>query len=272
MKNSMPSGRTRDCPAEPGPGPAERVADAVTAGELRTQLDRILASACFAKAWRGCHLLRYLVGAIAQPPLRLINEYAIGIDVFRRDPATYSTGEDPIVRVQLGRLRQRLDAYYRGAGQADPLRISLPLGSYVPRIERHAPPSPPSPFALRVDFPMAGATGQHALGWFIAGLHDELRHRLHHQLGARFAGSALPGTRADGPPQPAASHVLECCVRTDGIVVRSSLRLVDLACGSIVWSRQVDQGMAPSIPCQDALAALCCAAVGELAGVRPADA
>lgn len=253
MSNLMPSGRA--------PGAAGRLADTVTAGELRTQLERILASTCFAKAWRGCHLLRYLVGAVAQPPLRLITEYAIGIDVFRRDPATYSTGEDPIVRVQLGRLRRRLDAYYRGAGQADPLRISLPLGSYVPRIERHAPAAP---FALRVTFPAAAGATRDELGWFIAGLHDELRHRLHHQLGTRFAGSVAPGAREDAAPQPAASHVLECGVRTDGVVVRSSLRLVDLAHGSIVWSRQVDHGMALSIPLQDALAGMCCAAVGEL--------
>lgn len=201
-------------------------------------------------------MLRYLVGAVGQPSLRLINEYAIGIDVFRRDPATYSTGEDPIVRVQLGRLRHRLEDYYRTDGSADPVRITLPMGSYTPRIERNAATQA---LVLRLACHAARGALDGTLEWFVEGLQDELRHRLHQEIGAAFVE---PGQTASSRT---ASHVLECSVRSDGIAVRNSLRLIDTAQGRILWSRQVDHGMDLSIACQEYLATLCCAAVRALA-------
>ena len=201
-------------------------------------------------------MLRYLVGALAQPSLRLVNEYAIGIDVFRRDPATYSTGEDPIVRVQLGRLRHRLEDYYRTEGRADPVRISLPMGSYTPRIERHA--VTPA-LVLRLACHAAKGALDRTLEWFVDGLQDELRHRLHQEIGAAFAEPGQTGSSCT------ATHVLECNVRTDGAVVRNSLWLIDAAQGRILWSRQVDHGMDLSIADQERLATLCCAAVRALA-------
>lgn len=39
---------------------------------------------------------------------------------------------DPIVRVEAGRLRGPLGAYYEAQGGADPILILLPKGHYVP--------------------------------------------------------------------------------------------------------------------------------------------
>lgn len=41
---------------------------------------------------------------------------------------------DPIVRVEAGRLRDRLNSYYEAEGEADPVLISLPKGGYVPEL------------------------------------------------------------------------------------------------------------------------------------------
>ena len=43
---------------------------------------------------------------------------------------------DPIVRVKATRLRRTIDRYYAGAGSDDPIRISLPRGSYAPTFSR----------------------------------------------------------------------------------------------------------------------------------------
>lgn len=56
--------------------------------------------------------------------------------MFDRDPATYSTGEDPILRVHIGRLRDKLRAYYAGLGRADALVIAIPMGSHMPVTRR----------------------------------------------------------------------------------------------------------------------------------------
>ena len=235
----------------------------MTPAELLAQLDRILASASFVSARRASHLLRYLVTAAVNPPPSLLNEYAIGIDVFRRDPATYSTGSDPIVRVLLGRLRTRLDGYYRDEGRQDPIRISLPLRTYLPRIERH---STGAALTLRLAFAPLDCAREAPACRFAAGLQDELRHRLHQQLGASFLGVAQPAPGPDAAPAAGTSHVLECSIRTDRMTTRTNLRLLAVGVGSMVWSQQVDLGMDLSIACQERLATLCCRAVGEFSG------
>jgi hypothetical protein len=63
-----------------------------------------------------------------------INEQQIGIGVFGRAPA-YSPGEDSIVRSQARLLRQRLEEYFRTTGKFEPVRITIPKGSYVPLFE-----------------------------------------------------------------------------------------------------------------------------------------
>lgn len=63
-----------------------------------------------------------------------INEHAIGVQVFGRAEA-YNPGEDSIVRSQARFLRQRLEEYFRAEGAHEPLRITIPKGSYIPVFE-----------------------------------------------------------------------------------------------------------------------------------------
>ena len=233
--------------------------DAVTSAELFAQLDRILESSSFVSARRASHLLRYLVTAAVTCPLKLLSEYVIGIDVFRRDPATYSTVSDPIVRVQLGRLRTRLDGYYRDEGRQDPIRIRLPLRTYLPRIE---PYSTGATLTLRLAFAPLDCANEAPALRFAAGLQDELRHRLHQQLGACFLGVAPP-PGLNAATAAGASHVLECSIRSDRSKTRTNLRLLATGEGRTLWSQQVDLGMDFSIACQERLATLCCRAVEE---------
>jgi hypothetical protein len=65
----------------------------------------------------------------------------LGIDVFGRDP-NYDTTSDPIVRVTAAEIRKRIAQFYQ-ENAADPLKISLPAGSYIPHFEW--PSSTPEP-------------------------------------------------------------------------------------------------------------------------------
>lgn len=97
---------------------------------IEGQIETIFASSDFSAAPKMRALLRYLVDATLAGDSQRLKGYAIGVDVFERgagfDPAT-----DPIVRVQAGRLRKLLEAYYRSAGQSDPIFFKIPKGSYT---------------------------------------------------------------------------------------------------------------------------------------------
>lgn len=60
-----------------------------------------------------------------------IKAYSIAVDVFGR-PQSFDPQTDPIVRVQARRLRATLEEYYAGEGADSPVRITLPVGRYVP--------------------------------------------------------------------------------------------------------------------------------------------
>jgi hypothetical protein len=60
-----------------------------------------------------------------------ITEHQIGVQVFDRPP-DYRTLEDNIVRNYARQLRKRLAEHFADQGNAEPLRIEIPLGGYVP--------------------------------------------------------------------------------------------------------------------------------------------
>src|SRR5436305_1432376 len=53
----------------------------------------------------------------------------IGIEAFGK-PESYDPKQDSIVRLQIGRLRQKLAVYYQGEGAADPVLVGLPKGAF----------------------------------------------------------------------------------------------------------------------------------------------
>lgn len=100
--------------------------------EVRTQLERVLATEAFVNAGRLSRLLRYLVDRTLTGEGDQLKEYVLGVEVFDR-PGAYDPRLDSIVRVEMRRLRSKLEEYYHGPGATDPLVISIPRGSYVPR-------------------------------------------------------------------------------------------------------------------------------------------
>lgn len=95
------------------------------------ELDRILAGRHFKSADRCKQFLRYVVLNKLDGHSEFLKERTIGTEVFQR-PAGYATGEDPVVRVQAGEVRRRLEQHYQEMPQPLRLRIELPVGSYSP--------------------------------------------------------------------------------------------------------------------------------------------
>lgn len=96
-----------------------------------SQLKRILGSQTFAKSPRLKHLLHYVVLQWSTGNSNKLDGYSLALDIFKR-PASFESGLDPIVRVEMGRLRILLAKYYAVEGCYDNLRIDIPKGSYVP--------------------------------------------------------------------------------------------------------------------------------------------
>src|SRR5579863_9439109 len=110
---------------------------------VRAQLDRIQASAAFADAERASKFLRFIVNRALDGRTGEIKESVIAVEALGRNPS-FDSKSDSIVRVEAGRLRDRLNSYYAGEGRSDPVLISLPKGGYVPEFaERQAPDEPP---------------------------------------------------------------------------------------------------------------------------------
>jgi eukaryotic-like serine/threonine-protein kinase len=108
---------------------------------VRSQLQRILRSAAFSDAERGSRFLRFVVEAALDGRANEIKESVIGVEVLARS-TSFDPKTDPIVRVEAGRLRARLSAYYESEGKGDSLLISLPKGRYVPDFAMRQTPKP----------------------------------------------------------------------------------------------------------------------------------
>jgi tetratricopeptide (TPR) repeat protein len=99
---------------------------------IRAHLKKVLASATFGnRAERAKRFLNFIVEETLAGRQESLKEYKIGVDVFGRPP-DYDPQIDPIVRLEAGRLRNRLNSYYRSEGSADSVQIGVPKGTYVP--------------------------------------------------------------------------------------------------------------------------------------------
>ncbi|MES2349779.1 MAG: hypothetical protein V4641_19630 [Pseudomonadota bacterium] len=94
-------------------------------------LARVLASQTFAKSARLSSFLRHVCTTTVEGQATALCEQHIGVAVFGR-PEHFNPADDTIVRTTARLLRQRLAQYYAGEGSADPLRIVIPRGAYVP--------------------------------------------------------------------------------------------------------------------------------------------
>ncbi len=100
----------------------------VHAARIQEALSEILNSNPFRTSKQSQRLLRYIVDQTLSGHGHLLKERVIGAEVFGRRP-DYDTNADPVVRARAAEIRKRLALYYQIADR-DPVRISVPLGSF----------------------------------------------------------------------------------------------------------------------------------------------
>ena len=148
-----------------------------TAVEIREQLERILNSRCFEQAGRSSKFLRFAADQTLAGFGDRLKGYTIAVEVFGR-PADFDAQNDPLVRVEAGRLRRRLAEYYAGEGKGDQLRVDLPRGGYAvvwsyppaPEPPRHASMSGPAGSTLAPATALLKRRRRRLRAWVIAAL------------------------------------------------------------------------------------------------------
>ncbi len=181
--------------------------------ECRAALARALASAPFQASPKLAAFLRFVVEAALSGQSDRIKGYTIGTEALGRGK-DFDPQIDPIVRVEAGRLRRTLEAYYAGAGIDDPVVIALPVGSYVPTFTPREPgastshagdPAGPRAPRRRAALSAAAATALVALAAFGV-VHLVVTHGRHdaESTGSTDRRAADASSARESPRLPAA--------------------------------------------------------------------
>jgi hypothetical protein len=133
--------------------------------------DRILQSAAFRNAPSSRRLLKYLADHSVNPGADPLKEYTIGVDAFGK-PADYDPRLDSTVRIQIGRLRQKLAEYYEDEGKDDPFILDLPKGHFrlicEPRVSEPTASEPESQAPVESPLPPVPATNWRTIALSLA--------------------------------------------------------------------------------------------------------
>ena len=232
---------------------------------IRAQLGRILHSGSFAKARRRQQFLEYIVNETLAGRSDRLTGYSIALEVFGR-PETFDPIVDTVVRVEAGRVREKLREYYRAEGQSDPVRIDLPKGTYRPQIEFlqeeasrigvHKQPSPqevsstvPSVAVLSFD----DLSADQNLGYLGDGVAEDIITALSRfpdlVVAARTSSFTYKGNAVDIRrigKELGVGYVVEGSVRKNGDRLRIVAQLIDTKNGEHVWAERFDRsGMDP---------------------------
>ncbi|MGH9341912.1 MAG: hypothetical protein ACRD1R_20570 [Acidobacteriota bacterium] len=99
--------------------------------DKKTALEKVLNAGIVKKSSQLHSLLLYLGEKSLQENGAPLKEYTIGVEALGKAHG-YDPRIDPVVRVDIGKLRRKLADFYRKEGAAQPLRLEIPLGQYYP--------------------------------------------------------------------------------------------------------------------------------------------
>jgi Tol biopolymer transport system component len=122
---------------ERGSMPTETGASDLPDFAVRAQLDSILASAIFSRSPQLRRFLSFIVEQTLAGHGSRLKEAVLAHELYGKG-TDFDAGNDPVVRVDARRLRDKLREFYEG--RSEPIVISLPKGSYVPVFEARSTP------------------------------------------------------------------------------------------------------------------------------------
>jgi hypothetical protein len=101
--------------------------------EARKELEAVLASRSFQRGPNLAKIFAYVCGKYFAGDLDSIREYNIAVEALGRK-ANFEPCTDSIVRVEVSRLRRRLNEYYSTEGADHRVQIRLQESGYIPQV------------------------------------------------------------------------------------------------------------------------------------------
>jgi hypothetical protein len=219
----------------------------ISADDIRAALQRLVASPDFPATERNRRFLVYVAEKALSGSHEDVTGYKVATEVFGR-PAHFNPTTDPIVRIEAAKLRRDLETYYLKSGAAEPVKISLPRGGYIPLFERgraEVPAGRPivlDPRGITIDV-LHGS--QCRLAQIQPSLRARVADRLARQTGlAVFAGPARNGdgglldsdTARELGRRNGTQFILSGEAHGEGETLLLTARLHDGATGRLLWS------------------------------------
>jgi TolB-like protein len=220
-------------------------------------LEKLQSSHLFSSSKRLLRLITYLLEATLKSAEHKLNQSAIAIDVFDRDES-FDSAIDSVVRVEAGRLRNKLREYYELEAGNAAVRFELPKGHYALNIHF-------SERALQDSNILAGESvasaknTQNVLSIAVlpfelisdqagdASLADAIAISIIDRLGrgttfetvSHRSAFAYKGRYEDAREIAKVlnvKHVMEACMRRSGECLRFSVAVINGDTGRLVWS------------------------------------
>jgi TolB-like protein/Tfp pilus assembly protein PilF len=249
-------------------------------------LQRILESRTFRRSVRHRRFLQYLVQSALVGEVENTREIVVGVNVFDRSIDTFDPRTDPIVRVEAGRLRDKLLRYYRDEGSGENQVIEIPVGGYlvhfIPRVLsvplrlQDAADKAKSAIAI---FPLDHSGTRHDDEMLCVGLADLITDILSRAPGWRVAArhSAMKAKAAGMQFAKIAktlgvAYVLSGSLQRNGDEIRCIVTLSRARDERYLWSQRfqrLDTDAASVFEFQDAIAAAAAAAVRQADNPEP---
>ena len=209
-------------------------------------------------------MLKYLIKETLSGKNEQLIGYTIGLEVFKRDK-DFNPELDPIVRIQIGRLRRALDKYYTDEGSNDPVRFSIPIGNYSPLFI----PNLNSASKATEDFtesqstsssrpgiivlPFTNLTDEAEQGFFVKGLTEEVSIELTRYEDFRVIGFRIKDDIKNDTYEYkkllndlGAHFVIQGSVRKENNNIKVGVRLTDAFTNEQLWGEQFKRELNPS--------------------------
>lgn len=237
---------------------------------IRAQLARLAGSTVLQQSPRQQRLLRHIVEATLAGEVGRLKGYTLGVEVFDRG-ADFDPNIDPIVRVEVGRLRSKLIEHYASAGATDPVVIEIPKGGNAARIgfrandavsstERHRRKEDQD-VAERPSLaviPFANLSADPDQEYFADGITENLITDLSKLSGlfvisrhSSFVYKKVTKRIEEIGTELGVRYVLEGSVRRAGETLRITAQLVDARSGDHLWALRYDRPLSDTFAVQD---------------------
>ena len=231
------------------------------------QIREHVSDVCDSSEFRGkktlCRLLVYLVEETLAGRSDDIKGYSIAVDVFNKDPS-FNPDLNPLIRINVGRLRRSLELHYAKATEDMPFRIVIAMGNYAPQFlpmhsSKDSVKAQPDSFydSVPIDrpviavLPFRNLTGDPNQDYFVQGFAEELSIELSRYQDFKILGyhaGVFPRHESGAEERKSidAHFSIEGSIRKDEQAVKISIKAFDAMTGEQIWGEHYRRNLTDS--------------------------